>query len=62
MVNRMEKHKGLLDTLQEKVGCTYLSDLQTLGDREAIRRAIMQLRPEDYTPAEWQDAACYLIP
>ena len=61
MVSRMEPRKGLLDPLQEMVGCPYLSDLRRPDDREMIRRALRQLRPEDYTPAEWQDAACYLL-
>ena len=61
MVSGMEKQPGLLDTLQEMVGCPYLSDLRTLGDRDAIRRALKQIRPEDYAPSEWKDAACYLI-
>lgn len=28
---------------------------------ERLLDALRQLRPEDYTPAEWQDAACYLL-
>lgn len=60
-MSRMEQHKGLLDTLQEMAGCPYLSDLRLLDDREPIRRALRQLRAEEYTPAEWQDAACYLL-
>ena len=57
----MEERKGLLDALQEMVGCPYLSDLRTLEDRGPIRQTLEQLNPEDYSPAEWQDAACYLI-
>lgn len=61
MVIQMKQSKGLLDMLQEMVGCPYLSDLRLLDDRELIRRVLWQLRPDDYTPAEWQDAACYLL-
>lgn len=58
MVTNMEK--GLLDTLQEIVECTYLSDLHIEENRDRVRMAIMQVRSEDYSAHEWQDAAHYL--
>lgn len=58
----MAADKGLLDTLWETVGCLYLSDLRLPDNHEKVRQAIRELRPEDYPPAEWQDAAHYLIP
>lgn len=57
----MAGEKRLLDDLQELVGCPYLSDLRLLCSRERVRQALKQLRAEDYPPAQWQDAAHYLI-
>lgn len=59
MVTNLEK--GLWDTLQEIVVCTYLSDLHIEENRDGVRMAIMQVRPEDYSAHEWQDAAHYLL-
>ena len=57
----MADEKRLLEDLQELVGCLYLSDLRQLCSRERVRQALKQLRAEDYPPAQWQDAAYYLI-
>lgn len=61
MVSGMGGEKRLLDGLQELVGCPYLSDLRLMCNRESVRKALKQLEPGDYPPAQWQDAAHYLI-
>lgn len=40
---------------------SYLSDLRLLCSRERVRQALKQLKAEDYPPAQWQDAAHYLM-
>ena len=57
-MSRMADEKCLLEDLQELVGCLYLSDLRLLCSRERVRQA---LKAEDYPPAQWQDAAHYLM-
>ena len=57
----MGQDKQLLEDLQRLVGCDYLSDLRFLPDREPIHRAIRQLCPEDYSPAQWKEALYYLL-
>lgn len=61
VVSRMADEKCLLEDLQELVGCLYLSDLRLLCSRERVRQALKQLKAEDYPPAQWQDAAHYLM-
>ena len=56
----MADEKRLLEDLQELVGCLYLSDLRLLCSRERVRQALKH-KAEDYPPAQWQDAAYYLI-
>lgn len=52
---------GLLDLLAERMNCTYLSDLHCLPRPDAaLRRAVADLTPADFSPAEWIDAAEYL--
>ena len=60
-MSRMADEKRLLEDLQELVGCLYLSDLRLLCSRERVRQALKQLKAEDYSPAQWQDAAHYLM-
>lgn len=57
----MGQDKQLLEDLQTLVGCDYLSDLRFLPDREPIHTAIRQLCSEDYSPAQWKEAICYLL-
>ena len=38
-----------------------ISDLRLLCSRERVRQALKQLKAEDYSPAQWQDAAHYLM-
>ncbi|WP_191396655.1 hypothetical protein [Flavonifractor sp. An306] len=57
----MGQDKQILEDLQKLAGCDYLSDLRFCCSRESLLRAIKQLRPEDYVPAQWKEAVCYLL-
>ena len=48
----MSNEKDLLDDLHGLVGCTYLSDLRLPSKRADVIKALAQLRPQDYTPAQ----------
>ena len=50
---------GLLEILAFRSGCMYLSDLQQPRLLPAIRRALCNIPPEQFSLWEWQDAvAC----
>lgn len=57
----MADEKCLLEDLQELVGCLYLSDLRLLCSRERVLSGPETAQAEDYPPAQWQDAAHYLM-
>lgn len=57
----MGQDKQLLEDVQQLVGCDYLSDLRFRCSPESLLQAIKQLCPEDYTPAQWKEAVCYLL-
>ena len=60
MVMKMiNENHGPLEKLTVLTAATYLSDLKTM-DYELIRRQLRNLKPADYTLAQWQDAAHYL--
>jgi hypothetical protein len=61
MVICVSKEKDLLDDLYEAVGCTYLSDLRLRSNHKRVVQALAQLSPQDYTPAQWQEAVRYLL-
>lgn len=56
----MGKKKELLDTLAERVGCTYLSDLRQPKYRREAVSLMKTLRRKDYPATEWCAAAAYL--
>jgi len=60
-VSGMGQDKQLLEDLRKLAGCDYLSDLRFSCSRESLLQAIRKLHPEDYSPAQWQYAACYLL-
>lgn len=51
---------GLLEYLQLKVGCMYLSDLHLPTNLLLVQRAVLCLDPEDYSLEEWDDAVKYI--
>ena len=57
------QEKLLMDRLYELVGCDYISDLPwiTQTDPGAIRSALHQINPHDFTQRQWDDALSYLI-
>lgn len=51
---------GLLEYLQIKVSCMYLSDLHLPENLLLIQREMLRLDPEDYILKEWNDAVEYI--
>lgn len=51
----------LLDVLQEKAGCPYLSDLRTVKFRLKALEEALSLLPESFPLRQWQEAARYLL-
>mgnify|MGYP005858389401 CR=1 FL=1 len=51
---------GLLEILAFRSGCMYLSDLQQPRLLPAIRRALYNIPPEQFSLWEWQDAVAYI--
>ena len=52
----------LLEFMQYKAGCAYLSDLRNIGgwQRTQLSRALARVPPEDAGLQEWNDALTYL--
>ena len=50
----------LLETLSQKVGCIYLSDLHAPANRQAVLQAVRQVVSGKYSTQAWNDAACYI--
>ena len=50
----------LLETLSQKTGVTYLSDLHDLSNRQAILQAVRQVPSGRYSLQAWNDAASYI--
>lgn len=53
---------SLLEVMQARMNCEYLSDLHQLSavDRKRMSREWEKIRPEDATLREWNDALVYL--
>jgi len=53
---------SLLEVMQARMNCEYLSDLHQLSavDRKRLSREWEKIRPEDATLREWNDALVYL--
>jgi len=57
----MEKKKDLLDLLNEKTGCEYLSQMKELRHRERVLQAIRETGIDAYPYPEWAAAFAYLF-
>lgn len=53
---------SLLEVMQARMNCEYLSDLHQLSavDRKRLSREWGKIRPEDASLREWNDALVYL--
>lgn len=51
---------GLLEILAFRSGCMYLSDLHQPRFLPAIRRALCNISPKQFSLWEWQDAVAYI--
>lgn len=53
---------SLLEIMQARMNCEYLSDLHQLSDvdRKRLSREWEKIRPEDASLREWNDALAYL--
>ena len=52
--------KELLQTLTEKTGCSFISDLRTRPDAAKLAQAVGDVADCDYTPGEWSYALSYI--
>lgn len=52
---------GLLEALQRRVGCMYLSDLLSRSNTPFVRHADGKIDAEKYGADEWNDAVRYII-
>ena len=57
----MEKKMDLLDLLNEKTGCAYLSEMKELQHRGRVLQAIREMDASAYPYAEWAAAFAYLF-
>ena len=53
--------RTLLETLQQRLGCLYLSDLHTDNFRLQALQEALSIPPEDYPLEQWQEAFRYLV-
>ena len=53
--------RTLLETLQQRLGCLYLSDLHTDDFRPWALREALRVPPEDYPLEQWQETFRYLV-
>ena len=51
----------LLENLQQRLGCLYLSPMHTVPFHHRALLAALACSPEDYPPDQWQEAASYLL-
>lgn len=54
------KSGNLLQTIQRRIGCIYLSDLHTDIYKEAIAGAAKELLKQKYSLEEWNEAVSYI--
>lgn len=54
------KTTGLLQNIQKRVGCIYLSDLHSGVYDDAIVKAAFSLLDQNYTIEEWNEAVSYI--
>lgn len=53
--------RTLLETIQQRLGCLYLSDLHTDTFRLRAIRETLSIPSEDYPPEQWLETARYLL-
>lgn len=53
--------EGLLETIQEIVGCFYLSDLHRFVNKKRLLSIIGELKLEQYSLNEWSGACSYIF-
>lgn len=51
----------LLEYLQLKTGCEYISDLHLPEKLPIIRKTIKEIAPTNYSLAEWEDMVSYIM-
>ncbi|WP_294513043.1 hypothetical protein [uncultured Intestinimonas sp.] len=51
----------LLENLQERLGCLYLSDLHTDSFRRQALQEALDFPPDAYSFEQWQEAVRYLL-
>lgn len=51
----------LLETLQNRLDCLYLSDLHASGIRQRALQEALALSPDDFPLDQWQEAVQYLL-
>ena len=54
------KGEDLLDRIQEKAGCPYLSDLHTSAFLEEVKAAVFSIPNEEFSLWEWSEAVSYI--
>lgn len=52
--------KGLLEVLQCRIGCMYLSDLRIPSNLPLVRHALRKIDAERFALHEWNDAVRYI--
>ena len=52
---------GLLDLLQERTGCIYISDLHDARYAKSILQVVRGIDADGYTSKMWSDAVNYII-
>lgn len=52
--------EGLLEALQRRVGCTYLSDLRDPANLPLVRHELRGVDADSFGLDEWNEAACYV--
>lgn len=54
------KPDSLLQTIQQRIGCIYLSDLHSGIYKEAVIKTAKELLKHDYSLTEWNEAVSYI--
>lgn len=52
---------SLLETLSQRAGCTYLSDLRLMPYRGFLPQVLPDIPPDTFTLWDWNDAVEYLL-
>jgi len=57
----MKRYHDLLDILHGLVGCEYMSDLKSDGQRGRVLQVIGGMELSDFSPADWEKVISYLF-